>query len=369
MDESLDVVVIGAGVIGLAIARELALAGRDVIVLERNERIGEETSSRNSEVIHAGIYYPTGSLKARLCVRGKDLLYQYCADKGVPHHRCGKVMVALNGEQEARLQALRDQAVINGVDDLKPLSCEDVANLEPEIRCRAGLLSPSTGIVDSHNLMLSLQGDLEAAGGSVAVLSKFASGSIADNGIKLSVKSGSESLDIRARAVINAAGLYATEVAGDIAGLDPRHVLRTRYAKGTYFVLQRKSPFKHLIYPMPRGTWLGIHVTLDMAGQTRFGPDEEWITKIDYRLDASRAGIFAEAIETYWHAITEDAIAPGYVGIRPKIVDQRDPPGDFVIQSAKQHGVDGLINLYGIESPGLTSSLAIAEEVAGMLCE
>ena len=367
MDESLDVVVIGAGVIGLAVAREFARAGREVVVLEHNARIGEETSSRSSEVIHAGIYYPTDSLKARLCVRGKNLLYHYCDDNGIPHRRCGKLVLALSAEQEFRLSALLDQARANGVDDLQPLSKEDVAALEPAVRCTAGLLSPSTGILDSHSFMLALHGDLEAAGGHVAVLSEFVGGSIDDDGIRLSVRSDGEDLRIHAQAVVNAAGLRATQVAGLFAGLDSRHVPRTRYAKGTYFVLQQKSPFKHLVYPLPEGAGLGVHVTLDLAGQTRFGPDVEWISEIDYRPDPGRAEAFYEAIRAYWPAIPAGSLAPGYVGIRPKLVGPGEPAGDFVIQGPEQHDAAGLVNLFGIESPGLTASLAIGEEVARIL--
>lgn len=367
MDESLDVVVIGAGVVGLAVAREFARAGREVVVLEHNARIGEETSSRSSEVIHAGIYYPTDSLKARFCVRGKDLLYRYCDDRGIPYRRCGKLVLALSADQEFRLTALLDQAEANGVDDLQPLSKTDVAALEPAVRCTAGLLSPSTGILDSHSFMLALHGDLEAAGGRVAVLSEFVGGSIDDDGIRLSVRSDGEDLRLRAQVVVNAAGLRATDVAGLFAGLDSRHVPRTRYAKGTYFVLRQKSPFKHLVYPLPEGAGLGVHVTLDLAGQTRFGPDVEWISAIDYRPDPDRAEAFYTAIRAYWPAIPAGSLAPGYVGIRPKLVGPGEPAGDFVIQGPEQHGAAGLVNLFGIESPGLTASLAIGEEVARML--
>ncbi len=364
MDDSIDAVVIGAGVVGLAIGRELARAGREVIVLERNARIGEETSSRNSEVIHAGIYYPTDSLKARLCVRGKKLLYRYCEEKDVPHRRCGKIIVALNESQEQELTTLRAQAALNGVKDILPLSQQDVADLEPEIRCRAGLMSPSTGIIDSHSLMVALRGDLEAAGGSVAVLSEFVAGEVTDGGFRLTIRSDAESMEIRADAVVNAAGLRASSVANAIAGLDATLVPRTHFAKGTYYILNAKSPFSHLIYPMPDGAWLGVHVTLDMAGQTRFGPNQTWVDNVDYRPDPDQAEIFAAAIERYWPNVSAAALSPGYSGVRPKIVAKGEPPGDFLIQGSAEHGVDGLVNLFGIESPGLTSSLAIAEEVA-----
>ncbi|HEY5624003.1 MAG TPA: NAD(P)/FAD-dependent oxidoreductase [Gammaproteobacteria bacterium] len=367
MQDSLDVVVIGAGVIGLAVARELAQAGREVVVLERNERIGEETSSRNSEVIHAGIYYPTGSLKARLCVRGKELLYRYCEAKDVPHRRCGKIIVALDEPQTRKLEALREQATINGVNDLTPLSSSDVAALEPEVRCAAALMSPSTGIVDSHSLMLALRGDLEAAGGSVAVVSEFRRGEVRDGLMRLSVATDDDEIEISANAVVNAAGLASSQVARAISGLDPELVPETHYAKGTYYVLNGKSPFSHLIYPMPDGAWLGVHVTLDMAGSTRFGPNQRWIDEIDYQPDADQAEVFAASIERYWPGVSADLLSPGYAGVRPKIVAEGEPPGDFVIQGCSDHGIAGLVNLFGIESPGLTSSLAIGEEVAGML--
>ena len=367
MDESVDAVVIGAGVVGLAVARELAQTGRDVIVLEHNARIGEETSSRNSEVIHAGIYYPTNSVKASLCVRGKELLYNYCDMKGVRYRRCGKLMIALNDRQGERLAAILDQGKINGVDDLELLSSTEIADLEPEIRCDIAAFSPSTGILDTHGFMLALQGDLEAAGGNIAFLSECCGGTIEDDGLQLIVRSDGEELTIRANVVINAAGLRSTQVADSFAGLDARYVPRTRYAKGTYFVLQQKSPFTHLVYPMPDGAWLGVHVTLDMAGQARFGPDQEWVDEIDYRLDPHRAETFYEAIRNYWPAIPAGSLAPGYVGVRPKIVGPGEPPGDFMIQGPAQHGIDGLVNLFGIESPGLTSALAIGEEVARLL--
>jgi L-2-hydroxyglutarate oxidase LhgO len=367
MQDSLDVVVIGAGVVGLAVARKLAQAGREVVVLERNERIGEETSSRNSEVIHAGIYYPTGSLKSRLCVRGKELLYRFCEARNVPHRRCGKIIVALDEPQARKLEALREQAAINGVDDLAPLSSSEVASLEPEVRCKAALMSPSTGIVDSHSLMLALRGDLESAGGSVAVMSEFRRGEARDGMLHLSIAADDDEMEIAASAVVNAAGLAASQVARSITGLDPGLVPETHYAKGTYYVLSGKGPFSHLIYPMPDGAWLGVHVTLDMAGGTRFGPNQRWIDEIDYRPDSDQAEVFAASIERYWPGVSADRLSPGYAGVRPKIVAEGEPPGDFVIQGSADHGIAGLVNLFGIESPGLTSSLAIGEEVARML--
>ena len=367
MDEFLDVVVVGAGVIGLAVARQLSRAGRDVIVLEHNAYIGEETSSRNSEVIHAGIYYPTNSAKARLCVRGKELLYSYCDEKKIPYRRCGKLMIALDNHQEKQLSAIVTQGKINGVNDLEQLSATEAVKLEPEIRCLSAAFSPSTGIIDTHSFMHALQGDLEAAGGNIAFLSDCRGGRIEDDGINLKVVNQGKELTIRANTIVNAAGLRATQLANSISGLGTQHVPRTHYAKGTYFILQQKSPFTHLVYPMPDGAWLGIHSTLDIRGQARFGPNQEWIEEIDYEVNTELEELFYEAIRQYWPTIPEGSLGPGYAGVRPKIVGPGEAPGDFIIQGPNKHGVDGLINLFGIESPGLTSSLAIGEEVFRML--
>ncbi|MFL2547154.1 MAG: NAD(P)/FAD-dependent oxidoreductase, partial [Candidatus Rariloculaceae bacterium] len=304
---------------------------------------------------------------ARLCVRGKKLLYRYCDDKGVPYRRCGKLMIALEESQDEKLAALLAQGKINGVDDLETLTASEAAKIEPEVRCETAAFSPSTGILDTHSFMLAFQSDIEAAGGDIVFLSECRGGIVEDDGIRLAVVSDGEELPIRANTVINAAGLRSTAVADAIAGLDSRHVPRTHYAKGTYFILQQKSPFSHLVYPMPDGAWLGVHVTLDMGGQTRFGPNQEWIDEVDYEPDAGLAESFYEAVRRYWPAIPEGSLAPGYAGVRPKIVGPGVPPGDFMIQGPEAHGVDGLVNLFGIESPGLTSSLAIAEEVAGRL--
>ena len=363
MEESLDVVVIGAGVVGLAIARELALAGREVVVVERHASVGEETSSRNSEVIHAGIYYSTNSLKARLCVTGRRLLYSYCDKKNVAYRRCGKLIVALSESQRSRLSDLHTQANTNGVDDLEWLSQEAVLALEPSVRCEAGLLSPSTGILDSHQYMLALLGDIEEAGGQVAFQSKVVRGGLGDKAITLSIQSDGNEHEIRANIVVNSAGLAATEVATGLAGLDAKHILRTRFAKGTYFVYQKKNPFNHLVYPLPEGAGLGVHVTIDLAGRARFGPDAEWVDELDYVVDSSKLDAFYAAIRTYWPDLPDESLAPGYVGTRPKIVGPGEPAGDFVIQGPRTHGIPGLVNLFGIESPGLTSSLAIGEEV------
>ena len=365
--ETQDAVVVGAGVVGLAIARALALEGRDVLVIERHGRIGEETSSRNSEVIHAGIYYPPGSLKAKLCVRGKELLYRYCRDRSIRHRRCGKLIVAANETQRAELEAIKARGTASGVDDLEIVDREEAAKLEPEVVCTSALTSPSTGIVDSHELMTSLQGDLEAAGGTVALRCEFLRGQVERNGFALRVRSVGEPLDVRARALINSAGLAAGSVAGNVEGLESRHVPRIRFAKGNYFIYRGKHPFRRLVYPVPEPGGLGVHVTLDLHGQARFGPDVQWIDAPDYSVDESRRNQFVEAIRSYWPEVSADRLAPGYAGVRPKLILPGDPPGDFVIQGPDAHGVPGLVNLYGIESPGLTSSLAIAEHVTEAL--
>ena len=365
--DTLDTVVIGAGVIGLAIARELAIAGHEVIVLERNSSIGEETSSRNSEVIHAGIYYQKNSLKAQLCVRGKQLLYSYCEDKSIPHRRCGKIILALTEEQQEKLNIIRSRALINGVEDLKVLSAVDVAKLEPNVQCVSGLLSPSTGIIDSHGLMVALQGDLENAGSSLVFLSEFINGSLEDGHFRIKIKSGEIYTKVSTRYLVNAGGLQASQIAKRIRGLKPKYIPEIQYAKGNYFVYQDKHPFQHLVYPAPEPGGLGIHVTLDLSGQARFGPDVEWVDGLDYSVDANRVDRFLSAIRSYWPEVSREALIPGYAGVRPKLVGPGDPPGDFMVQGPNDHGIPGLVNLFGIESPGLTASLAIAERVAKAL--
>jgi L-2-hydroxyglutarate oxidase LhgO len=364
--ERVECVVIGAGVIGLAVGRQLALAGREVLVLEAAGMIGTETSSRNSEVIHAGIYYPTGSLKARTCVAGKRRLYAYCAERGVPHRRCGKLIVATSEAQKTTLEAIRAKAAANGVDDLEWLEPDAVAALEPEVFCTAALLSPSTGIVDSHGLMLALQGDAEEHGALLAFHAPVERGGVTDDGIELDV-GGAEPMTLSARSVINSAGLHAPALARLIDGLDPALVPTPYLCKGNYFTLSGARPFRRLIYPVPEEAGLGVHVTVDLGGQVRFGPDVEWLESVDYDVDPARAEVFYDAVRQYYPGLKDGAIEPGYAGIRPKISPKGTQAADFVIQGPAVHGVAGLVNLFAIESPGLTACLALAEEVESAL--
>ncbi len=359
--ESLDCVVIGAGVVGLAVARRLARDGREVVVLEAEAGIGRHTSSRNSEAIHAGIYYPPGTLKARLCASGKQALYAYLAEHGVPHRRIGKVLVAVCEEEIPTLERLGAMAEANGVSDLMRLSAADVQFLEPAVACVRGVLSPSTGIVDSDALMHALVADLEAAGGTIAFSTRAVGAEVERGGIELDV---GDSVRVRSNMVVNSAGLYAPRVARSMRGLHPRFVPNEYYARGHYFTLARASPFQHLVYPMPAPGALGIHVTLDLAGRARFGPDITWIEDVDYAFNEERAPIFYDAIRRYYPGLADGDLEPGYVGIRPKLVPEGARASDFVIHGPETHGVHGLVNLFGIESPGLTACLAIADEVA-----
>jgi len=366
--ERIDAIVIGAGVVGLAVARSLAAAGREVVLLEAANAIGTVTSSRNSEVIHAGLYYPTGSMKARLCVEGRDRLYAYCDERGVAHRRCGKLIVATHDGQLAGLRALQAQAHANGVDDVRWLSAEEARAMEPQLQCVAALHSPSTGIVDSHGLMLALQGDAESRGAMLALESPVLAGRVTPAGIELDV-GGAVPMTVLARTVANCAGLDAPRVAACIAGLGLRHVPRAHFSKGSYFSLAGRAPFSHLVYPMHEGAWLGVHLTLDLGGQARFGPDAEWLPddtrsdRIDYRVDPRRGDAFYEAVRRYWPALPDGALQPAYAGVRPKIHGPGEPAPDFGIQGPAVHGVPGLVNLFGIESPGLTSALAIGRLV------
>ena len=360
--DDIECVVIGAGVVGIAVARALALAGHEVLVLEAAEGIGTGTSSRNSEVIHAGIYYPRGSAMARLCVRGKRMLYAFCADHGVPFRNCGKLIVATDAAEEERLAGIRAAAAANGVDDLRLLSGAEARALEPALECTAALLSPSTGIVDSHGYMLALQGEAEAAGAIFAFRAPVAGGRATAEGVVLET-AGAAPAVLRARLVVNSAGLAAPAVARGISGM-PRQMIPTPYyAKGNYFVLSGSNPFSRLIYPVPVAGGLGVHLTIDLAGQARFGPDVEWIAAPDYTVDPRRADGFYAAIRRYWPGLADGALHPGYAGVRPKIVSPAVAKQDFVIQGPDAHGVAGLVNLFGIESPGLTAAIALAEEV------
>jgi L-2-hydroxyglutarate oxidase LhgO len=367
--EQIDAVVIGAGVVGLAVGRELALRGLEVMVLESENAIGTGTSSRNSEVIHAGIYYPAGSLKARLCVQGKELLYAYCAERGVAHQRLGKLIVATSTEQVTQLEGIRAKAAANGVHDLRQITAEEARALEPAVQCHAALLSPSTGIVDSHGLMLAMQGDMENAGGLLALLSPVQSIGVgqgtASHPLRVCTEDGTE---LAARCVVNAAGLNAVAIAHKVQGLDKNRLPQASYAKGNYFTLAGKAPFSRLIYPVPEHAGLGVHLTLDLGGQAKFGPDVQWVDDpSDLLVDPRRGDAFYAEVRKYWPALPDGALQAGYAGMRPKISGPHEAAADFMVQGPRQHGVVGLVNLLGIESPGLTSSLALAREAAQQL--
>jgi len=363
--DKVDCVVIGAGVIGLAVARRLALAGREVVVLEEAEGIGTVTSSRNSEVIHAGIYYPAGSWMARMCVSGKQALYRYCDEHGIPFRNCGKLIVATTPQEAEKLQSIRTHAEANGVGDMQTLSGDAARALEPALNCDAALLSPSTGIIDSHGYMLALRGDAEAAGAAFAFHTPLQRARAAVGHIELEA-GGEAPMTLACDLLVNAAGLAAPAVARSIEGMPIEMIPVPYLAKGNYFSCSARAPFSRLIYPVPEPGGLGVHLTLDMAGQARFGPDVEWVDAIDYAVDPARAERFYPAIRKYWPTLPDGALMPSYSGIRPKIVPPAVARQDFLMQGPQDHGVAGLINLFGIESPGLTSSLAIADHVADM---
>jgi L-2-hydroxyglutarate oxidase LhgO len=363
--EQVECVVIGAGVVGLAVARALALQGVEVLVLEAASAIGTGTSSRNSEVIHAGLYYQADSLKARLCVQGKHLLYEYCAARGIGHSRCGKLLVATSLAQVAQLHDVMARAARNGVDDLVMLSGAQARAMEPALACEAAVFSPSTGIVDSHALMLALQGDLENAGGMVALNSPLAGAVCVNGAIELTAGDGTR---LSATKVVNAAGLTAPALAREFLGLAPQYVPGAWFAKGSYFTLAGRAPFTHLIYPVPQAAGLGVHLTLDLGGQAKFGPDVQWVASPDeLTVDPARGEAFYAEVRKYWPGLQDGALIPGYAGIRPKIHAPEQPARDFLIQGPGDHGVPGLVNLFGIESPGLTSALAIGAHVAALL--
>lgn len=356
MTELVDCIVIGAGVVGLACARRLAATGREVIVLEQHNLIGSETSSRNSEVIHAGIYYPTGSLKAQLCVAGKRQLYAYCDDHQIPYRRCGKIIVATRHGQTSTLEDYKRQAALNGVDDLSWLSLAQLREMEPQVAGVVGLLSPSTGIIDSHAYMLSLQGELERAGGMIAFNTRVIEVSTTPGG---PLEVTTPEMRLQTRCLVNCAGLAAPDLSRPLAATVPV----ARFARGHYYTYSGKPPFSRLVYPVAQPGGLGIHVTLDLAGQIKFGPDVEWVDEVDYQFDDSRRAAFAAAICTYYPGLEIERLQPGYVGIRPKISGPGEAAADFRIDNSDVHGVTGLLNLLGIESPGLTASLAIADLV------
>lgn len=364
--EQADVAVIGAGVVGLATARALALAGREVVVLEAEKAIGMSTSSRNSEVIHAGIYYQPDSLKARLCVKGKAALYAYCCERGVTHTRLGKLLVASDETEISKLRRLKARAERNGVHDLVWLTEREARALEPDLTCAAALLSPSSGIVNSHELMLSYQGDLENSGGVVILGAKVTGGKANGSGIILHVDQNG-AFALACRHVVNCAGLDSQNVARSIEGFPSASIPRRYLAKGNYFRLVGRAPFRHLIYPLPSGGGAGIHLTLDHGGQARFGPDVQWVDEINYQVSEDRLVQFETAIRKYWPALPDGALVPDYCGIRSKLHSATTNSADFLIQDGAQHGAPGLINLYGIESPGLTASLAVADYVRNLV--
>jgi L-2-hydroxyglutarate oxidase LhgO len=366
MSADVEVIVIGAGVVGLAVADALANRGREVVVLEQHELIGSETSSRNSEVIHAGIYYPPGSLRARLCVRGKHLLYRFCAENSVPHVRCGKLLVATQENQLPKLAAIRETAAKNGVSDLEFLSPSAAKALEPELACVGALLSPSTGVIDSHALMLGLEGHVEAKGGTVVLRCPVEGIVPFSAGFRLTT-GGAAPGQISCRQLVVSAGLHASRLASSLAFPNGYRPPETYFAKGQYYALSGRSPFKRHIYPMPVGAWLGLHATVDIGGRCKFGPDIEWTPAIDYSFAPEKLGQFLEFIRGYYPALDVERLHPDYTGVRPKLYREGEPVPDFAIHGAEMHGLPGLVGLFGIESPGLTAALAIGEQVAALL--
>ena len=361
--DRIECVVVGAGVVGLAVARNLARAGLEVVVVEAAGDIGTGTSSRNSEVIHAGIYYPAGSLMARMCVAGKQALYAYCDAHGVPYRRCGKLIVATAANEDEKLVSIKSHAEANGVDDMRVLSAAEARALEPALHCTGALLSPSTGIVDSHAYMLALRGEIEDAGGALAFHAPLKRAKAVADGFEVEI-GGDAPMTLACRILINSAGLNAPGIARAIDGMPADRIPVSYYAKGNYFSCSTRAPFSHLIYPVPEPGGLGVHLTIDLGGQAKFGPDVEWVDTLDYAVDPARAERFYPAIRRYWPTLPDGALAPSYSGIRPKIVPPAVARQDFVIQGPQDHGLAGLVNLFGIESPGLTSSLAIADDVA-----
>jgi L-2-hydroxyglutarate oxidase LhgO len=364
-----DAIVAGAGVVGIAIARALSLAGKEVYVIESATSIGTGISSRSSEVMHAGLYYPPASLKARLCIAGQRLLYKYCAERAIPHRRLGKLIVATQSDQTATLDHIMSNAIASGVNSLRRIGADDACSLEPELHCAGAILSPDTGIIDSHELMLALRGEAEAHGAQFVCNNLVEGGRISGNGISLDIRdqSNGEITSLETRCFVNAAGLGATKLARAIDGFPSAAIPKFYLAKGSYFSIGGRSPFSRLIYPVPVKGGLGVHLTLDLAGQARFGPDVEWIEEIDYRVEPRRADTFYAEIRRYWPRLADGSLEPAYAGIRPKISGPGEESADFRIDGPVEHGVSGMVNLFGIESPGLTSSLAIADFVRNKL--
>ena len=363
--ERIECVVIGAGVVGLAIARRLAREGREVVILEAEDRVGTGVSSRNSEVVHAGIYYPKDSLKARLCVEGNRSLYAYCEARGVAHQRCGKLIVASAASELEALRAVQARARANGA-DLEWLEADEAKALEPQLRCAAALRSPATGIIDSHGLMRALLMDAEEEGALLALKSPVRGGRAVKGGRELDV-AGEEPTTVLAERVFNCAALGAQALAGAIEGVRPESIPPLHLSKGNYYALAGPAHFSRLVYPVPSSDWLGVHLTLDLAGQARFGPDEEWVETVDYGVDPRRAEGFYAAVRRYWPGLPDGALQPAYCGIRPKLSGPGGAARDFVVQGAEVHGVPGLVNLFGLDSPGLTACLALADHTIGMM--
>ncbi len=363
MDE-VECVVVGAGVVGLAVARRLAQAGLEVLILDKAPRIGNETSSRNSEVIHAGIYYPKDSLKAKTCLAGRSFLYSYAEDHGVSHGRCGKLIVAADAAQEAQLATIRAKAHANGATEIEAIDAGRARAMEPNLTCTAALWSPMTGIVDSHALMLAYLGDAEDAGAMLALNAPVARAAAKDGGGFVVEVGGEAPMRLACRTLVNAAGLDAPGLAGRVEGLTPAHVPRAYYCKGNYYTLRGKSPFTRLIYPVPEAAGLGVHLTIDLGGQARFGPDTEWLDGVDYGVDPARADAFYAQVRRYWPDLPDGTLEPGYAGIRPKITPEGVAAADFTVAGPRTHGLPGLVNMFGIESPGLTASAPLAETVA-----
>ncbi len=367
--DKVSCVVIGAGVVGLAVARALALSGREVCVIEKHPAIGMETSSRNSEVIHAGLYYPTGSLKAQLCVQGRNALYAYCKERSIPHQRCGKLIVATSEAQCGKLAAIHTQAHANGCQEISVLSAQEARSLEPKLSCVAALSSPHTGILDTHTYMLALQADAENAGALFAFGSEVVDGHVGADATRLQIRTIDDmEIEIEADTIVNCGGLWAPQTAKRLNGLDQSSIPPAYFAKGNYYSLAGKTPFTRLIYPVPEAGGLGIHLTLDLSGQARFGPDVEWLDRpgasIDYTIDPQRADSFYNKIRAYWPELRDGALQPAYAGVRPKIVPLGAAAADFLFSD---HANRRYLGLYGIESPGLTASLAIAKHVTRLL--